>query len=408
LDTAWTVHVFRGLVLALVLLLTAPLVGWFFEDYRVVKLLQIICLAEVLNGFINVGIIYFEKELKFHKQFIYEMLSNAISLVVGIILAYKFASVWALVWANLAGVTVRCILSYVLHPYRPHYCFNLIQAKELFRFGKWMFGHTIVVFLWQEADRIIIGKMLGAAALGVYQIAYRISNLGSSQVSLATSTVAFPTYVKLREEEDRLRKAFLDVFETTICFVLPLTIFTFLAAEDIVHGLLGEKWIESIVPLKILSLAGFLGAFEHTSTPLFVAVGRPNLEFWKNFCKACIILLTIYPLTAFWGLSGTCISVVLGALVPLPIWAGVKSIAKATWREILYRMLPSLVLGLATILAIGICHLFFRHAGLQKLLFDAMAAIALYIFVAILLSRIWNKGPYVQARRAIIAVLATP
>jgi O-antigen/teichoic acid export membrane protein len=114
LDTAWTVQVARGLLLALILFMVAPGVAWFFEEPRVVELLQIICLAQILQGFINIGIVLFEKEMQFHKQFLYEVGANVVSLIIGVSLAFALRSVWALIWANVAGVSMRLVLSYVL------------------------------------------------------------------------------------------------------------------------------------------------------------------------------------------------------------------------------------------------------------------------------------------------------
>lgn len=404
LDTAWSIQVLRGFILFSILFFTAPLVSTFFKEPRIVVLLQVVSISVILRGMTNIGIVFFDKELKFHKQFIYEMTGNTASLIVGIVLAFQLRSVWALIWANIVGVTTRCILSYILHPYRPLFRLNRAQSAELFRFGRWMSGYTIVIFAWQQLDRLIIGKVLNAAALGIYQMAYRIANLAISQVSLTASTVMFPAFAKIQHEKNRLGRAFLDVFEFTVSIILPLTVFTFFAASDIVHVLLGSKWAESILPLKILSLAGFLGALENTSTPLFIGIGRPELEFWKSFSKAFIMLLTIYPLTLHWGLAGTCFSVVLGSFAPFPIWVQVRSIAMISSEDIIRKMLPGVVLGIAGFIAVLLSNILFYDSHVRALLFEGFVACILWTIATMILHYFWEIGPYIHMRKAVLAL----
>ncbi|GAI47416.1 unnamed protein product, partial [marine sediment metagenome] len=92
---------------------------------------------------------------------------------------------------------VRCIVSYAIHPYRPHFNFQLGQAKELFTFGKWLLASSVVVFLATQGDDAFLGKVLGVTMLGFYQMAFRFGNLPSSEIGLI-SRVAFPTYSKLQ------------------------------------------------------------------------------------------------------------------------------------------------------------------------------------------------------------------
>ena len=73
LDTAWTMQAIRGAILALILFIIAPYVSIFFGQ-PVTLILRALGVSVLINGFANIGIIYFPKELEFHKQFIYMIL----------------------------------------------------------------------------------------------------------------------------------------------------------------------------------------------------------------------------------------------------------------------------------------------------------------------------------------------
>ncbi len=97
LDTAWTVQAIRGGVLALIAFAIAPYVAAFFDAPAAKRILQVIALSVLLQGFTNIGVVYFQKELQFHKQFIYQLSGTLADIGVAISAAFLLRSVWALV-----------------------------------------------------------------------------------------------------------------------------------------------------------------------------------------------------------------------------------------------------------------------------------------------------------------------
>ncbi len=405
LDTAWTVQIIRGLVLAGLLYASAPLVGWFFEEPRAVPLLRVMCAAVAVSGFVNIGTIYFRKELQFHKQVLWDTASSFVGLVVGVVLAYQLRSVWALVWAGLAAAPVRVILSYAIHPYRPRPGLDYAQAGQLFAFGKWVLGTSVVVFLATHGDDAFLGKIAGAVALGLYQIAYRISNAPATEVTHLANAVMMPAYAKLQSDRRRLGRAFLDVFEVVVTLALPLTAFIIFAAPQIVLGLLGPKWADAILPAQILALAGFIRAVAATGGPLFVGSGRPHMDFWMNLGRVSIIALAIYPLTVFWGVAGTSAAIVLGLAGTLPVWASVVRITGVQWRDVLGRCRHALALGALTAVAIWFARIAMAGLPLIAVLVSQVAAagtlVAGWVLANHLLLRSGPSLPILRAWKAV-------
>jgi len=397
LDTAWTVQIARGILLSLILFLSASFVGWFFHDQRIIKLLKVMSIAPLIQGFINIGVVYFQKELEFHKQFLYDTVSSVVSLLTGIILAFLLRSVWALIWSNISAVVTRFIMSYLIVQYRPKVRFIKSQAKELFRFGKWMSGYTILTLLLQQLDKFFIGKILGPVSLGVYQIAQRIADLPASQIAGAIVNLTLPAYAKIHLEKEKIRKAFLSLLEIVMSLVLPMVVFIFFAAPDIVYGLLGQKWADSIIPIKILSVASFFIALDSMSTPLFVGTGNPNIEFWKALFKVSVLIITIYPMILIWKVTGVCFSIVLSSLVALPLWNKIKNIADIRLRDILFSFISPLILALSIYLSIFISHQIIQIVGLFSLIIMLLISIFMYLSVSLALFKIFRRGICVYA-----------
>ena len=310
LDIAWTVSALRGLVLFAILYLAAPYIALFFDTPAATPIMRVIGVSMLLRGLTNIGVVYFQKELEFNKQFVYQLSGTIADLVVGITAALVLRSVWALVFGLLAGNVVRFIMSYLIHPYRPWLNFNLRQSKELFDFGVWMLGSSIVVFLARQGDRVFLGKILGVTALGFYQMATRFADLPGSQIGVL-SRVAFPAYSKLQDNTPKLGIAYLKVVRFVAFLTMPLAGGIFALGPQFTQIFLGEKWMPMVPALRILAIAMIIKPVVATGSALYNAVGRPRLTFMTILATSIVLTTAIYPLTVLWGLSGAAWAVLI-------------------------------------------------------------------------------------------------
>ena len=242
-------------------------------------------------------------------------MGTVVDFTVAITAAILLRSVWALVFGLLAGNITRCIMSYIIEPYRPKLKFIKSQAKELFSFGKWVLGSTILIFLITQGDDIFAGKLLGATMLGFYQIAYRISNMPTTETSNVISRVSFPLYSKLQDNLSKLKDAYLKVLQLVTFISFPMAGLIFILAPEFTRLFLGEEWIPIVPVIKVLALAGLIRSLITTTIPLFRAIGRPKIETRWQMVRLFVLIVLIYPLTITYGILGTSISVLLSAFI---------------------------------------------------------------------------------------------
>lgn len=309
LNTAWTVSIIRGFLIAAIVFFLAKPAASFFDAPAAENIIRVIGAAIVLQGLTNISVLYFQKELRFHKFFQYQFLGTIADVIVAISAAYILKSVWALVFGLLAGNLVRCIMSYVIDPYRPKFQLDIVKAKELFGFGKWILGSNILIFLITQGDDIFVGKLLGATMLGFYQMAYKISNLPATEITHAISQVSFPAYSKLQNNIPKLREAYLKVLQLTSFISLPIAGFIFILAPDFTKIFLGDKWTPMIPAMQILCLFGAIRSINATFGPLYQAVGAPRILAKVSFMQLFLLAIIIYPLTNISGLTGASIAV---------------------------------------------------------------------------------------------------
>ena len=315
LDAAWTVLILRGFILFAILYLIAPYAATFFEAPEAKPIIQVIGLAVLLQAFTNIGVIHFQKELEFNKEFIYQFAGTLADFIVAVSAVLILRNVWALVFGLLAGNAARFIVSYLIHPYRPHLSSDLGKAKELFGFGKWIFGSSILVFLITQGDDIFVGKLLGVTALGFYQLAYRISNMPATEITHVISQVTFPAYSKLQDDLPKLREAYLKVLQFTAFLSFPIAGLIFVLAPDFTRIFLGEKWMPMVPAMQVLVFAGLFRSIAATTGPIFHAVGKPKIDTKLQIVRLSVLAALIYPFTIKWGIFGTSIVVVLSIFV---------------------------------------------------------------------------------------------
>jgi PST family polysaccharide transporter/lipopolysaccharide exporter len=315
LDTAWTVKLLRGVLAAGVTYLVAPYAGAFFGEPRAVGIIRAVSVVPVLVGLQNPRIVYFQKDLQFHKRLVHQVSGTAVDTAVALAAAVALGSVWALVAGLLAGKVIRLVVSYAIHGYRPRPSFDRERAVELISYGKWITGLSVLVFLTNSGDDAFVGWLLGSSALGVYQLAYQLSNAPATEISQVISTVVFPAYSKVQDDVAQLREGYFRTLTLTAFCSFPTAVGIVVVAPPFVHGFLGEKWAAAVPIIQILAIWGLLRALGSTSGPLFQAVGRPDLSTKIQAGKVVLVALLIYPLAQRFGLAGVAAVVVLNSVV---------------------------------------------------------------------------------------------
>jgi len=392
LSSAWTVGVLRGFALFALLFLTAPFAASFFEAPQAKFIVRIVAFSLLFEGFTNIGVIYFQRELKFHKQFVYRVTGTLADFIVAISAALILRNVWALVFGLLAGNVVRLVMSYVLHPFRPHLCFESGTLKDLFGYGKWVFCSAAVVFLVTQGDDVLVGKLLGVTMLGFYQIAYRISSTPATEISHIAAQVTFPALSTLQDDLTSLRKAYLRVLQMTVFLSVIVVIVILGLGGEITVFFLGEKWLPIVPAMQILVIAGLFRAIAASAGYLFYAVGKPRLDTRLQVFRLSILAVSIYPLTKQLGIAGSALAVLTSiTLASIGFMSTVTKITGCTFRDLVYCMSPSFIGGASGVMFIIVLKTM-CITGLTQIVLLACTGIAGYIGMHLIADRCLGTG----------------
>jgi len=406
LNTAWTFELVRYLILFLLIFLAAPLFASFFREPRAVAILRVTSLTLVFQGLRNIGVVYFRKNLDFHKQFILETVPLMAYISMVIPLAFSLRNVWALVWASLTLSAVTCLISYVMHSYRPHFEFDIKKAKELFNFGKWILGSAIIVMIREQGMTMFVGKFLGIPILGFYNRAGTFSTMIFQQISEVVWKVGYPAYSQLQVDSIRFRQACLKTLHLLTFIGFPMAGGLFVLSRDFVHLFLTDKWLPVVPLIQILCLQSMLGFINTPASIAFQASGIPSIVTKISFLGAVILLIIIYPLSSRWGVTGTVASLFLSVLFPSPIvWYMAIRTTRCSIQEFFKPVLLPLINTGIMVSAILVIEQFVlirpNFTGFFGLIF---IGIITYFAVAYSFDRYLNYGSYRLIKQRILAL----
>lgn len=319
INSAWVVSIFRGAILAIIIILVAPLIVTFFNAPGAYETLVLMAIVPFIRGFINPAIITYQKELLFDKEFKLRFILFAIDVLVSIVAAFITKSAVAFVYGLLASALLEVILSYALIPLWPKLQFELKKVKLVIKRGWWVTLTGLFSYVAENGDNIAAGKLLGTSALGIYQVAYKLSTLPISEITNVVNQVIFPVYSKFADDKGRVWKAFLKVTtaSTLSAFVLGGAVFFF--AEPIILIAMGPQWIDAIPVVKILAIYAIIRTIFGNFAPLFLSLGKQNYVAQMTFVRVLGLLIVITPLITQFGLVGAGYAMLISIIVEIPI-----------------------------------------------------------------------------------------
>jgi len=316
-NTAWTLNAAMGLVIAMLLLVSAWPMSLFYHDHRLVPLVCVLALGTAIQGFENIGVVAFRKELTFDREFRYLAAKRILTFCVTITLAVTLRSYWALAlgitFGRMAGVTI----SYLVHPYRPK--LSLAALPDLMHFSKWVFLQNIFFFLKERSSDFIVGRIAGPGAVGVLSVSTEIASMPGTEIVAPINRAAYPAYSKLSQDVPALGHQYLTITSLVALFVTPAVAGIGALGPVAVGLLLGPKWAEATTLISLVAFVGIANVLLNTSHPAVLALGKPVVFARVTALQVSVQIPALIILTKQSGAHGAALGFVCASVGVLPI-----------------------------------------------------------------------------------------
>lgn len=313
LSSLYWLNIFSGFVLTLIVILAAPWVSAFYGMPEMTTLLYILAPIFIITAAGNQYRILCQKELQFKRMAIAEISAALASFIVSVILAVLNYGVYSLI----GGVLVQAALSTILFLYfglKHHHCPHLIyrhsDVKSYLSFGLFQMGEKSVNYFNSQFDILLIGKILGAEATGIYFIAKSIAMRLFQIIAMIATKVTVPMMAKIQNEPEMLQYIYHKTIHYISLCVFPLFIALSLTAAPIIQLAFGAQWEAATPVLQLLCFLFLIRATDNPLGSLLIAKGRADLGFYWN-----LGLFLLLPPAIWIGSTAGTIGIALTLLV---------------------------------------------------------------------------------------------
>jgi len=277
LSTVFWFNLTISLLMMLVLYFSAGYLASFLGDSRLTLVFQALSLLLPINALTLVSQSIMRRDLKFFQLSLRDVIGMLGFGVVGIPTALAQMGLWSLVAALAAQWIFRTISLLLMLPYRPQLKFDQQRLRKLLGFSLWMFASTLASRIMGNIDYFLIGRFLGASALGYYTLAFQLVIVPSQRITSLLSTILFPSFSRIQSQAKSLQNGLLITLRYLTLVLAPLSVTIFVTADIIVPLLYSSKWLSAVPIVRILSLASFFYGLDIIGS-LFSAVGKPQWD----------------------------------------------------------------------------------------------------------------------------------
>jgi O-antigen/teichoic acid export membrane protein len=338
LNTAWTVQVLRGLGIFVVALLLSWPMSLFYHDPRLIWLLPALALNIVVQAFWSTGLLSMSRHMGVRRVFLLDISTQIFALLVTAGLAYMYRSVWALVIGTVLGSAYKLVLSHfrgLIPGVRNRFCWDPESVQGLIHFGKWILLATAFFFFASQADRLILGKLISFSLLGVYGIAYSVSDIPRAVINAFANRVGFPFIAKMVHLPIKeFRKVFLQYrLLALLAGALMLTLMVF-CGGFLVSKMYDHRYSDATWMVPILALGLWHTLMYATTMPALLSLGKSKYGAMGNAAYCFAVILAIPIGFSIWGMPGAVVAVAAGDFpLYLVLVTGASREGVSTWRQ---------------------------------------------------------------------------
>jgi O-antigen/teichoic acid export membrane protein len=309
LDTAWTLQVVRGFLLAVVALTLAYPLGAFYELPLLPAVVAVSALNFIALGCSSVHGFVLKRRLDLSRFSYFEVVTAAITALIHVVFVYISPTIWSLVWAGVVSGAITAAISHNLIPGLKHRLVMVREhAVEIFGFGRWVFIASVLYFVASNFDRMYLAGAVPVAVLGIYGIAKSLTDMISVLVVRLGDFVIFPTVAASKLNRSELRAKLRQV-RPKFLMAAVVAVAGFTACSDTLVGwLYDDRYSLAALILPVMAAGTWFGILSTASEAVLLGVGRPSYAAGANAIKLTFLIVAVPAIFLTLGLAAAIIA----------------------------------------------------------------------------------------------------
>lgn len=356
LSTVFWANALLGAALSLLLALLSTQIAGFFGKPELAWVVALLGLQFPIAALAVVHRALMQRELALDKLFRIDLSAFGAAGLAAVTAAYVGLGVWSLVVQALLAPAVGLMVTARYASWRPTLVFSLGECRDLFHYGLHLSGFNIFNYWSRNLDNLLIGKYLGAHALGLYSLAYRLILFPLSAIASVFGQVMLPILSRRHDRDGDFRVIYLKACRVVGLISFPLVVGLFVLAEPVIVLVLGSQWRDAAPVFRILAISGLLQPIGATIGWIYTARARTDLMLRWGVISGVVYMLS-FLVGLNWGVQGVAMAYVLSGYLFLwyPSWTIAGRLVGLSFQAMLGNVAGSLscALAMGVLVAIG-------------------------------------------------------
>jgi O-antigen/teichoic acid export membrane protein len=382
--TAWWLSILLAALTVTSLYVGAPLVARMMAMPGLSIDIRLICLPLFLEGTAIVAVAELSRSLRFGALAIADVVAEVAFLSTALTLVWQGLPAWSLPAGLAMRLSVHAFAIWIAHGRLAIGLPRLGAAQDLGRFAVGALGARIMTVAAGNADFLLVGRLLGASALGYYSIAWDLLRFVPDRLHRVAGRVIFPAFCQVQHDGSELRRAYNNLLNYMGRVILPISGFVAIAAPELLANIYGKQWLPATMPMRLLALGLALAGLRIGFGAVYYAKGYPSIDMVLNGSRLILIVLAVVG-TAHLGLVAVSGSVsAVEALISLAGQSIVSKLIGTSLGDLIGSLAPGTQLAsvciIATVLGRLIAPLADLHGVSELLAAAALPALAFVWF----------------------------
>ncbi len=322
-DTAWTLQVMRGIGLGCVTIILAVPIARFFNYPQLAQILPVASLFFVFTGFDSTTRGLIQKQLLVERTVRFQIIGGVVLVIAHVTAAVITKSIWALVLGSVITGASSLIISFLLIPGTRHrIMIDTQRARQLMRFGKWVFFSSIVYFFAMNFDRLYFAKQITLTELGIYGIARGLADMVTLFVQRCAGLVLYPMVAAAGLAAPELRVRILRGRRTLLLGAAVGMGFFFALSFEVIRLLYDARYQQAAAILPILCVGVWFQILTATNDAILLGLSKPAYPAISNAAKLITYVIGVPIAFYFYGFTAAVFVISAGEIVKyVALWA---------------------------------------------------------------------------------------
>ncbi len=381
-STVFWVNLCGGVVLTLIGVTASGAIAAFYGEPAVGPMFAVVSISFFFAAIESTQVALLKKGMRFRALQLRRMLGTVAGACVAIAAAAAGAGAWSIIASQITFAVTSVVLVWTASSWRPCLAFSFASLRSLGGFGTKVFGWDALFYLNRNTDNLLIGRYLGSAPLGLYNVAYNVTIFPIDQIAGPIREVLFPAFSRLLEQPSRIGELWLRATRLIAAALIPALAGLAAVAPDFVPVVLGERWRAAVPVVQILVWVALLKSLQRLNGTVLQACGRPG--WGLSFAGlAFVASFTAFVIGLRWGINGVAACYAVATTLIQPFYTWLTARATGLSLRVVLRSLAGIVEATVVMVAFVLAvRLILEHKGVDaplRLLASCLTGLVIFV-----------------------------